>query len=704
LSAARGRLLSVGDDVRGGPAVAVVSYGFWVNRLNRSEDVIGRTITLERVPFTIVGVMPAGFTGPDVGRACDVIAPLASEPLIRGQRESWLDGRSTWFLEVMVRLKPGQTVDQANAALRALQPQIREATIPPDYTVEQQARFLAPEPFTLAPAATGRSGLRTQFQQPLVIMMIVVGAVLLIACANIANLLLARATARRRDLSVRLALGASRGRIARLLLCESLLIAFGGGLLGLFVARGGASFLVSQLNASYLDTALDLRVLAFTAGVGLLTALLFGVMPALSASRVSPYLALKEQGRSIAGDRRFGFRNALIVVQVALSLALVVAAGLFIRTFQSLNQVALGVQVDPLLVVRLDAKRTDAAVDSGGRDARRRALFDRLLEAARATPGVKSAALSRIPLLTGGGSNTQIDLPDAQRGRPGIRSPWVNDVTPGWLHTYGMRLIAGRDISPQDVLGGPRVAVVNEAFVRRFFSGELPLGKHFKRGTPGGRQIDTEVVGVVSDSVYRNIRDGHPATMYLALTQLEQFGTGVALTVETEPRLRGDVQRQLGQALSAVDGNVAFTMYPLSGFVGRTLAQEKLVAILSGFFGGLALLLASVGLYGVTAYGVSRRRTEIGVRMALGADPSGVIKLILSRVAWLVGVGVVVGAAVSYWAAKFIGPALLFGLGARDARTFVLAAVVLVGVGLITAWLPARRASRIDPTQVLRES
>ena len=232
LSPARGRLLSVADDVRGGPAVAVVSYGFWINRLSRAEDVVGRTITIERVPFTIVGVMPAGFTGPDVGRACDVIAPLGTEPLIRGQRESWLDARSTWFLEVMVRLKPGQSVDQANAALRSLQPAIREATIPPDYTPQQQERFLAPEPFTLAPASTGRSGLRTHFQQPLVVMMIVVGAVLLIACANIANLLLARATARRRDLSIRLALGASRGRIARLLLCESLLIAAGGAVLG----------------------------------------------------------------------------------------------------------------------------------------------------------------------------------------------------------------------------------------------------------------------------------------------------------------------------------------------------------------------------------------------------------------------------------------------------------------------------------------
>jgi ABC-type antimicrobial peptide transport system permease subunit len=264
--------------------------------------------------------------------------------------------------------------------------------------------------------------------------------------------------------------------------------------------------------------------------------------------------------------------------------------------------------------------------------------------------------------------------------------------------------VAGRDLSPGDRLGGPAVAVVNEAFVRRYFQDRNPIGQHFKRGQPDGVRIDTEIVGVVSDSVYANIRDGSPAIAYLAFAQLEAMDPAMILTVEVEPRALGDVQRRLTQALTGVDGGVAITMRPLADRVRGTIVQEKLVAILSGFFGGLALLLAGVGLYGVTAYGVSCRRTEIGVRMALGAEPAGVIRLILGRVVWLVGAGVVAGAAVSYWAAKYLGPALLFGLQGRDTRTFVTAAIVLIAVGLITAWLPAKRASRIDPTRVLRES
>ena len=704
LSPARGRLFTPADDIRGGPAVAVVSYGFWLERLGGRDDAVGQTITLDRVPFMIIGVMPRGFTGPDVGRACEVIVPLGSEPLVRAPAPSWLDGRTTWWLELMVRLRPSQTVEQANAALRAMQPQIREAVMPQDLTPQLQAGYIA-DPFRLAPAATGRSALRTRFQQPLVAMMVVVGAVLLIACANIANLMLARANARRRDLTVRLALGASRARIARQLICESLLIAAAGAALGLAVAHVGASFLVAQLPANYLDTSIDLRVLAFTAGVGLVTALVFGTVPALGAAALSPSEALKDQGRTIAGDRRLGFRNLLVVVQVGLSLALVVAAGLFVRTFQSLTSVPLGIRAEPLLVVTLDLRRSETlAASVTARGPERRLLFERLRETAAAVPGVKSAALSRVQLLTGGGWSNRIDLADGEKGRPGIRNPWLNGVTPGWFQTHGLRLIAGRDFSLDDRLGGPVVAVVNEAFVRRYFKDQNPIGQHFRRGQPGGLQLDTEIVGIVSDSVYANIRDGSPAIVYFAFAQLEQVDPAMTLTVEVDPRAWGDVQRRLTQALTGVDGGVAITIRPLADRVRSTIVQEKLVAILSGFFGGLALLLAGVGLYGVTAYGVSCRRTEIGVRMALGAEPSGVIRLILGRVAWLVGAGVVAGAAVSYWAAKYLGPALLFGLQGRDTRTFVTAAIVLIAVGLITAWLPAKRASRIDPTRVLRES
>jgi predicted permease len=336
IQAARGRTLTAADDRRdGGPSgpVVVISHGFWQRRFGGAADVVGRRISLESLPFTVVGVVPAGFFGPDVGRSCDVYVPIGDEALIRG-KESYLDGRATWWLNVMARLKPGQSVDQANAILRSVQPQIRGATQP----VEIEHGYLS-DPLTLSASAGGRSPLRTRYQQPLAILLVVVGAVLLIACANIANLLLARATARRRELVVRLALGASRGRLARLLFVESVILAAGGAILGMIFARMCGALLVRQLttatNTVVLDTSPDWRVLAFTSCVTVLTALIFGLAPALGVTRVAPNEALKEQSRSVSGDRRFGLRNALVVIQVALSLALVVAAGLFVRTFSS---------------------------------------------------------------------------------------------------------------------------------------------------------------------------------------------------------------------------------------------------------------------------------------------------------------------------------------------------------------------------------
>ena len=392
LTPARGRLLTPADDVRGGGptgGVAVVSYGLWQRRLGGGEDVVGRTITIDRVPFTIVGVMPPAFSGPVVGRALDLVVPIGDEPLIRGTG-TVLDARSTWWLEIMLRLRPGQTIAQATAALRAAQPQIRAATIPSNFGPEMEARYLT-EPFLLEPASTGPSELRGQFGQPLMALIVVVGAVLLIACANIANLLLARAAARRRDLTVRLALGASRLRIARQLFCESLILAGAGTVLGLLLARAGSRLLVQQFSSAAgtvtLDTPLDLHVLAFTAAIGALTALIFGVAPALGARHMAAYEALKDQSRTIAGDRRLGLRNVLVVSQVALSLALVVTAGLFIRTFQSLSAVPLGLRVDPLLTVTLDVKRSPAE------GAARLQLFERLRDVATSTPGVKAAAI-----------------------------------------------------------------------------------------------------------------------------------------------------------------------------------------------------------------------------------------------------------------------------------------------------------------------
>ena len=693
-----GRLLTPADDDRSGGSngpVAVVSETFWRDRYGRSTDVIGRRLTVNRVPFTIVGVMPAGFFGPDVGRRADVIVPIADRAVIDGNAAS-LDGRSNWWLEIMARLKPGQTIAQATAALDGVRPQIRAATLPQDWTAKMLANYLAAKSLAFVPAANGESALRAKYQQPLVVLLVVVGAVLLIACANIANLLLARATARRRELSVRLALGASAGRIARQLFLESLLLAGTGAALGLAFAEWGSRILVFEISRkAYVDLSIDARVLAFTTGVAVLTAGLFGLAPMLTVAHVAPTEALNEQRRGVSGDRRWGVRNGLVVLQVALSLALVVAAGLFIRSFVTLTDAALGFTPDPLLIANVDTRPLHL------QGAAQLQAFEALRDAAAAVPGVAGVGASFTTPIGNAGWNTlvkdvAVSLPQKQM------IPWVNVVSPGWFHVYGMRLLAGRDFTAADRSGGPPVAVVNEAFAHRYFPGQNPVGQHFRAGLSGPGESVYEIVGVVSDAVYRSLTKGFEPILYVPLAQVP-FGTGVQLTIRTAAGPPSALRASLAEALGRVEPAAALTFTPFSNQIRDATTQPRIVAALSGFFGGLALLLAALGLYGVTSYAVSRRRSEIGLRMALGAEATGVVRLVLGRVGWLVGLGVVAGAALSFWAAHFVST-LLFGVDDHDALTFAGAAAALLLVGLAAGWLPARRAARIDPAEVLRET
>jgi predicted permease len=692
-----GRLLRSGDDVRGGGpdgAVAVISDRLWHQRFDASPAAVGRRLSVNGIPFTIVGVMPPGFFGPNVGASVDVIVPLGDEALIRGV-ESLLSGRQTWWLEILVRRKPGQSLEQANAALRAAQPQIRAATLPAS---ARGAKNFLTEPFSLIPAAEGHSTLRQRYAQPLTIVMVVVGAVLLIACANIANLLLARSTARRRELVIRLALGASRARLASLLLLESAMLACAGAALGLVVARIGSALLVRQLGATVvLDLPLDLRVLGFTAAVTAVTALLFGLAPAAGVLQTAPNEVLKDHARTLTGDRRVSIRNGLVILQVALSLALIVCAGLFLQTFASLAAVPLGFDHAPLVTADVNVQRSLAPASG------RNALFERFREAASAVPGVAEAALSRLPPLSGLGWNTAVDGEAGPSGDERARLSWVNAVSPRFFATYGIQLVAGREFTADDRDGAPPVAIVNEAFARKFLGGGNPVGREFRAqiGTPTSATY--QVVGLVSNAAYRRLREGMVPTVYIPLSQTPG-GSTVAMTVRTSPALRGTIGSDLARALETVDSSAAFTIRPFDVYLEAGVRQERLVAILSGFFGALALALAALGLYGVTSYGVSRRRAEIGVRMALGAEPGGVVRLVLGRVGWLVGSGVVAGLALSWWASRFISGTLLYGITSHDMATFAAAAVVLISVSAAAAWLPARRAARIDPVHVLRET
>jgi predicted permease len=681
-------------------SVAVITHAFWQRRFGGAPDVVGRTLVLERVPFTIIGVTGPSFAGLDIGTDLSVMVPLAADALMSGS-ERHLDSRSSWFLHAMARLRPGQSIDDATAALRAVQPQVRLATIPPRRTPADEARYLT-ETLTWVPAATGRSPMRGQYREPLVAALVVVGIVLLIACANIANLLLARATARRHEMSVRLALGASRARLARQLLAESAMLAAAGALLGLLIASWGGRLLVDQLStweeAYFLNLALDWRVLAFTAGVAIVTALLFGSAAAFSVARVAPHGALKEQARSVTGDGRGGLRSALVIVQVALSLALLVGAGLFVGTFTSLARAPLGFDLRPLLVTEIElAPDVSTTAD-------RMALFERLRDTAAAVPGVAKVAPSYLAPVGDGGWNTSVDVPGGIDEPDREAQVWVNALAPGWFDTYGMQLRSGRDFNDRDRAGQPPVVIVNEAFARRRLGDGVPaVGRIVSSEIEGpSTRRSYQIVGVVNDAVYRTPRHGVEPTVYVPLAQLtDLYPSRLNLTIRTEAD-SAPLRRALADALGRVDARAAISFRSIADQLSATMTQERLMAMVAGVFGVLALVMVSVGLAGVTSYWVHRRRSEIGIRLALGARPSGVVRMVLGQIGWLLAVGVAVGLAISLWASGLVR-AQLFNLGPRDPVTFVGAALVLVAVGLLAGWLPARRAARVDPVSVLRE-
>jgi len=701
-----GRTFGPDDDRRGGgPAgpVAVISYKFWQRHYGGAAAAIGRPLTINRVTFTVIGVTGPEFVGPIVGRSFDVAVPLGDEPLVRG-KESFLDERSAWWLDILVRMKPGQTIEQATLALRGTQPQIRQATLP-NWDAQGLKEYLG-TPFVLQPAAGGSSQFRNQYREPLLIILAIVGLVLLIACANIANIMLARANARRHELGLRIALGASRWRIARQLLTESMLLSVLGAALGLVFAAWGSALLVAQLTTFrenvFLDISLDWRVMAFTAGVAITTALLFGMVPAFRAGRVEPNDALKEQSRTVSGERHRMLGQPLVVVQVALSLVLVVAAGLFLRSFAALAMQKVGFDREALLVVNLDVQT------SGVESAERPHMLEQVLASVQRVPGVARAGLSGIPPMSGMGWNNFVEVPGGTKVSRRDSVVWLNGITPGWFATYGTALINGRDFSPGDRKGTPGVVIVNQAFVAKFLAGANPLGRIVRQPSYGFGGNDQpvpswQIVGVVANAAYRTPREPAPPTLYQSFDQSDMREAPYAtLTVRSALDNPALLTRSVAAAIGTVNPRLALTFLPMTDQISGLVVRERLVAMLAGFFGGLALLLAAIGLYGITSYGVSRRRTEIGIRMALGADAGAVVRLVLGRAALLVGLGVVIGAGLSLWASSFVA-SLLYGLTPRDPITLAGAAVTLAAVGAFAAWLPARRAARIDPIDVLRE-
>jgi putative ABC transport system permease protein len=683
--------------------VIVLSYACWQRRFDGAGDVVGPTLTLDGVPFTIVGVAPPRFAGVEVGSTFDVAAPMGAEPLVR-RRESALQAQSLADpFRVMIRLNPGETIEAATAHLRAVQPQIRDATMPPLYPAAFRSRYLA-DPFTLVPASEGNWDSRRFYQRPLLAIMAIAAIVLLVACGNVANLLLARAVARAQEFSVRRALGASRWRLLRQSLVESALISTTSAALGLLAANWASHALVDQISTEarpiVLDLPFDARLAAFTVATAIGVTGLFGLLPAIRASSGLAIGALDSAVRTAASTRS-RWSGVPVVAQVALSLVLVVVCGLFVRTFAALEARPLGFDPRPVLVATLNTQPTGIPPDQ------RASVYMRARDAVLALPGVRAAAISSLtPIVPGpmlgqpilGVSGGEV-LPPR-----GITST-LNLISPGWFESLAMPIVAGRDFTRFDLADARAIAIVNEAFARRFLHGANAVGHTVTLALPGPPRPPAEIVGVVADAVYGSLRAPEPSTIYLPLAQFASIGSGfmatVHLSVRTERGSPAALIRSVAAAIAGVNAQMPITFHTLDDEIGESINQERVLATLSGLFGGMALLMAALGLYGVTAYAVSRRRKEIGIRMALGAAPARIVSLVLSRVTTLVGGGIVCGVALSLWAGKFVG-ALLYGLTPRDPATLAGAAIVLCAVAGLSAWLPARRAARVDPSSLLR--
>ncbi len=692
-----GRTYTAAEDKRGCAGTAVLSYSFWQKEYGGNPSVVGKTISLDAHPFEILGVTQPGFSGIDVGRSVEIFTPLCTEPILRGENTA-LDRRANWWMQIIARPKPGITLAQASARLKILSPGIFEATVPANYNSQDRQKFLNAK-LSVRPAANGLSNIRSQYRQALLILMVVVSVVLLIACANVANLLLARGAARQREIAIRMALGSSRGRLVRQLLTESLLLALLGAILGIVFAQWGSRLLVKFLSSSrlpvYLDLSVDGRVLAFTAGVAILTGLLFGLAPAWRGTRVQPQSAMKANARGVIEGSRFGLGKALVTLQVALSLVLVVGAGLMLSTFFKLSTLDTGFDRDRVLLVQVDLRSAHFPVE------RRLPVFEQIMESLRALPVVRSASGSDNTPISGSIWSGDVSI-DGDRQSSASAHVYFNQVSSRFFETLGTPLIAGRDFDRHDTLGSPKVAIINQTMAIRLFGTESPLGRHFRTVNGNSTVGDREIVGVVGDAKYAKLRDAAPATAYIALSQEEKPGQFCNFEIRAAAGVPSDLIPAVKSAIAEVNRDVALQFTTLATQVDESLNRERLLATLSSFFGALALLLATIGLYGVMSYNVARRRNEIGIRMALGAGQSRVLRMVLREVITLIGIGLIIGLSIAVATTRFVA-SFLYGVKSNDPMTLVFAAAALALVGALTGYLPARRASRLDPITALRE-
>jgi predicted permease len=695
---AAGRLFVPDDDRRGCAGVAVLSYGFWQDHFGGAQSAIGGTLHLDDRPFQIVGVSSPGFYGVDPGQKFDVAIPICAAAMFDG-KESRLDHRSWWWLGIAGRVKPGVSRGQLSTRLGVLSPQIFGGAVPQDWAPDDQQSFVKRR-LVSVPAATGTSDLRRQFGQALKILMAVVVTVLLIACANIASLMFARGVARSKEIAVRKALGASRMRLIRQLLTECMLLSCAGALLGILFARWGSALLVrfisTKRNSIYLDLSLDGRVLTFTACAAVLTGILFGLLPALRSTRVSLTSAMKGAGAEDS-ERRVRFRPGkwIVASQVAMSLVLVVVAGLFLRSIVKLVTLDAGFDRTNVLLVQANLKTANIP------EAQWLANYEEIENGLRALPGVISVSRSIMTPMSNFEWNNYIkaDAPNHPTGEASLA--YFNFISPRYFDTMRTPLLAGRGFNNGDTKRSLQVAIVNETLARKFFSIANPVGKTFRiTADPGKNEPSVQIVGLVKDAKYESLREETFATAYFPITQIPEGDQAETFELRTAIPPSG-LASAVQEKIAKVNKAIPLEFRTLAQQVDDSLVQEHLLATLSVFFGALALLLAAIGLYGALSYLMNQRRTEFGIRMALGARPVSILQLVLRDLVVVLLGGLAAGVAISL-AAVGVLQKMLFGLAPRDSLTMTTAVGLLAGVAFLAAYLPARRAMRADPMVALR--
>jgi predicted permease len=701
LAPAAGRLLGPADDVdKGAHPVVVLGHGYWTRRFGADPKLVGQSVRVNSQPMTVVGIAPAGFQGVEVGGEVDVYLPLA---MLHQAIPYWERGLGDWrarFLTPMARLKPDVTLAQAEAGANVLYRSLLDEDLATFKTApsERFRKAFLEKRLKLLPGARGASGLRDQSRTPLFVLTGMVGLVLLIACANVANLLLARASARRKEIAVRLAMGASRRRIVRQLLVESLGLSIAGGMAGLLVASWTGTLLVGSLPyeaaTRVLSTEPDLRVASFALALSFLTGVLFGLAPALQATRTDLAPTLKNEAGALAGaGGAFRFRKGLVVAQVALSLLLLIGAGLFARSLVNLRSLDPGFQSARVVAFSVDPSLGGHALEQ------RVSILNRIREDVAAEPGVASVSLAEIALMTDSNSQSSVRVEGYEAKDDEDMNPNFNGVAPGFFEALGIPLVAGRDLTDADAAGAPRVAVVNEVFARYFFKGESPVGRRFGLGRRAD-SLDYTIVGVVRDGKAATLREEPKRFAYTPFTQSGDLG-GVTFYVRTA----ADVETlgpRLRRLVAEIDPQLPVTdMKTMQAQIRESLFVERLIATLSAAFGLLATFLAALGLYGVMSQAVAQRTREIGIRMALGAERRSVFAMVLRDVALLVGVGVALGLPGGYGLGRVI-ESQLFGLSARDPLTFGVATLALLAAALVAGYVPAARATRVDPVVALR--